>query len=103
MRHCLTTIFLAVTCLTSHADEKLDFAADVAPLLQDHCVRCHSSNNRKGDVSLETVKDLRENEYVVAGKPAESHLIDLIAQIDFSVLPRQLRKTAPLRQQPALR
>ena len=31
------------------------------------------------------------------------HLINLITQINLTVLPRQLRKTAPLRQQAALR
>jgi len=31
------------------------------------------------------------------------HLIDLIAHINLTALPRQFRKAAPLRQQPALR
>ena len=82
MRHCLTTILLIILCVTCTADEKLDFAADVVPILQEHCLRCHSSNNRKGDVSLETVNDLRDGDYLVAGKPEESHLIELIAGVD---------------------
>ncbi|MES2793407.1 MAG: DUF1553 domain-containing protein [Planctomycetota bacterium] len=61
------------------ADEKaVDFARDVVPLLQQHCVRCHHSENRKGEISLSTISDLRDNGHVVAGKPDESDLLTLV-------------------------
>ena len=32
----------------------------------------------KGDLSLETVDDLRQNEYVIPGDAEASHLVDII-------------------------
>ena len=40
---------------------------------------CHLPGNRKGDISLATLGDLAENEYVVPGDPDSSYLVDLIA------------------------
>ena len=61
------------------ADEPVDFARDVVPVYEQHCVRCHSSLSNKGDLSLETFSDLKTNEYVVAGNPDASHLIDVVS------------------------
>ncbi|VTT96859.1 protein containing duf1549 : Uncharacterized protein OS=Planctomyces limnophilus (strain ATCC 43296 / DSM 3776 / IFAM 1008 / 290) GN=Plim_1739 PE=4 SV=1: PSCyt1: PSCyt2: PSD1 [Gemmataceae bacterium] len=55
-----------------------DFAADVAPILERHCVRCHQPGNAKGKVSVATPADLLDNEHVVPGKPAESGVLDLL-------------------------
>ena len=55
-----------------------DFARDVAPILQQHCVRCHTPGNEKGDLSLATADDLQENGFVVAGDPDASYLVELI-------------------------
>ncbi|MEX2139163.1 MAG: PSD1 and planctomycete cytochrome C domain-containing protein [Pirellulales bacterium] len=63
------------------AEEKagaVDFARDVAPIFQQHCVRCHQPGIRKGELSLATVADLKANEYVVPGKPEESHLLEMV-------------------------
>ncbi len=68
----------AMLCKTAAAEQPLDFAKDVAPIVQKHCVRCHSTGNAKGDVSLATFVDLKENEYVVAGDPDGSYLIELV-------------------------
>lgn len=61
------------------ADETtIDFVRDVAPIFQQHCVRCHRADNRKGEVSLSTATDLVENGHVVAARPADSSLLDLV-------------------------
>jgi hypothetical protein len=60
------------------AEETIQFAQQIAPILEQHCVRCHSSSRRKGDISLETSADLRANDFVVAGDPDSSHLVELI-------------------------
>ena len=60
------------------ADEPVDFARDIVPVFEQHCVRCHSSLSRKGDLSLETFSDLFANNYVIAGQPDASHLMSVI-------------------------
>jgi hypothetical protein len=64
------------------ADTAVDFETQIAPIIQQHCIRCHSPGNNKGDVSLSTIEDLRESEYIVRGDPDSSHLIELITAAD---------------------
>ena len=49
-------------------DATVDFATDVAPIFQEHCVRCHLPGNKKGDLSLATLEDLQTNDHVMADK-----------------------------------
>jgi len=74
---CVAILF-ALLCNTGAADQPLDFAKDVAPIFQQHCVRCHTPGNAKGDISLATFAHLKENEYVVAGDPDSSYLVELV-------------------------
>lgn len=84
---------------TTWADEPtIDFARDVVPILQQHCVRCHHSENRKGEISLSTISDLRENGHVVAGKPADSDLLALVTS-QGGKPPKMPREGAPLNPQ----
>ncbi len=62
--------------------ETVDFATSIAPLLQDKCLHCHQPGNRKGDISLATSDDLSANEFIVAGRPDESYLIQLVSPQD---------------------
>lgn len=63
--------------------QAIDFARDMAPILQQHCIRCHQPGIRKGELSLATSVDLKANEYAVPGKPEESHLWEMVTpQID---------------------
>jgi uncharacterized membrane protein len=52
------------------------FHAQVAPILKDHCLRCHCSQKAKGKLNLETralaVKGGKNGEGIVAGKPENS-------------------------------
>ncbi|MBD3673069.1 MAG: DUF1553 domain-containing protein [Planctomycetaceae bacterium] len=76
----LATSFIVSTPAQEETGEngKIDFERQIAPLLETHCIRCHSPNNRKGELSLETFADLKENGYVIAGDPENSYLIDLV-------------------------
>lgn len=79
----LTCLVAALWCVTANADETaIDFARDVAPIIQQHCIRCHRTENRKGEVSLSTATDLMENGHVVAAKPDDSTLLDLVTAAD---------------------
>ena len=58
------------------------FSKQVAPIFEQHCVRCHSPGNNKGDVSLATFDDLKSNDFVTAGDPDGSYLIELVTSQD---------------------
>ena len=79
--------WLRCVCLTvpavfflpgTQASADVDFAADVKPIFEQHCVSCHSSSISKGDFSLETAAEVAGSGYVTAGDVASSHLVDLI-------------------------
>ena len=49
--HVLLAVCAAARAATA---EPIDFARDIAPILQRSCLRCHEPNLRKGDLSLAT-------------------------------------------------
>jgi hypothetical protein len=59
-------------------DTPVDFRREVAPIFEQHCLRCHRPENPKGKLSLATFHDLGAGEYVVPGRPEESELLDLV-------------------------
>ncbi len=58
---------------------EVDFAADVAPILRQHCMECHAPGEEQGDISLATISDLANNEFIVAGDADASYLVELIS------------------------
>lgn len=72
---------------------EIDFQNQIAPILSEHCVRCHSANNPKGDISLENVQDLHAHGYLESGTPGESYLIELVEGVDGE--PPQMPKDGP--------
>jgi hypothetical protein len=60
------------------AKSPVDFVRDVAPIIEQHCIRCHLPGNSKSDLSLATSADIVANEYVVPGKPDDSYLIEVV-------------------------
>lgn len=71
-------IFAAQFC----GGESVDFETQIAPILAERCLGCHSPGIDKGDLSLATTAGLIENDYIVAGAPGDSHLIDVISSTD---------------------
>ncbi|MDA1230399.1 MAG: DUF1549 domain-containing protein [Planctomycetota bacterium] len=59
-----------------------DFSHDVVPILNKHCVGCHGGREAKGSFSMNTRELLVESDHVKVGKPAESHLIELVLSAD---------------------
>ncbi len=86
---------ITLCCSATAADEPVDFGKQIAPILEQHCVRCHSPGNSKGDVSLATLDDLKSNEYVVAGDADGSYLIELVTSQDGEP-PAMPKKAKPL-------
>jgi hypothetical protein len=60
----------------------VDFEREVAPILEQHCIRCHRPDNKQGDLSLATFEDLETQSHVTPGKPAESYLLDVVTSVD---------------------
>jgi mono/diheme cytochrome c family protein len=56
----------------------VDFVRDIAPILEQHCIRCHQPNVKKGDLSLATRADLDANDFLSPGSPDESHLLEVV-------------------------
>lgn len=74
--------FMIACCSLAAADEPVDFSKQIAPIIEQHCIRCHSPGNRKGDISLATIDDLKSNDFVTAGDPNDSYLIELVTSQD---------------------
>jgi hypothetical protein len=72
--------FLGVSA--SRAEERIDFAHDVLPILKAHCAKCHTRGTYKGSLSLDTRETLLKSKVVVPGKSGESILIERITSSD---------------------
>jgi hypothetical protein len=77
----LTIVFaLTATLLANRAlAQAPDFAKDIAPILEESCVKCHHAGKSKGKLNIETkeaaLKGGENTKFIVAGKPEESGLI----------------------------
>src|SRR5262249_11346742 len=61
----------------------LSFEKDVKPIIEKNCIRCHSTNNDKSELSLETEESVltggaKNGPAVKPGKSAESVLIQYL-------------------------
>ncbi|MFY8057766.1 MAG: c-type cytochrome domain-containing protein [Planctomycetaceae bacterium] len=66
--------------------ETVSFRKDIAPMMVNICIGCHSGNNARGDYRFETFEQLLQGgptgNTIVPGKPDESYLIDLVLRQD---------------------
>ncbi len=82
------TFSLAIALLATHAiaaveaSEDVDFATQIGPMIEQHCIRCHKPGNEKGGISLATIEDVTANDYLLAGAPDDSYLLDLVTGTD---------------------
>jgi mono/diheme cytochrome c family protein len=79
---------------------RVDFARDIQPIFEASCVQCHARGKDKGGFSLQTKADFLEGgdtgTPAVAGKSAESLIIDLVSGLDpESVMPKKGKKLTP--------
>lgn len=80
-------VCVAVPIAASAQSEPLsiDFAHEVVPILQKHCVACHGGREAKGSFSLNTRELLVDSGHIQVGKPEESRLIELILETDEAI------------------
>lgn len=72
------------------ANEPVDFAHDVVPVLKRHCAECHMGEAKKGGFSMNTRESILEGSengaVVTPGKGAESYFIEVMRTDDDSIL-----------------
>ena len=80
----LTFATLLITTVSSLlcAEDAVDFAKQIGPLIESRCIRCHEPNNAKGDLSLATRASLIESGFIEPGRPDQSALFHAITGID---------------------
>lgn len=78
-------VLLSAACRSLTAAE-IDFAHDVAPILKQHCGQCHTGDQKKGGLSLNTRESLlsggESGHVVVVGKSTASELLKRITTTD---------------------
>ena len=80
----ITTIALALDAflVLSLPAAEVDFAHEVVPILQEHCVECHGGGSSKGSFSINRRELILEHEAAVPGMAADSLFLDLIGETD---------------------
>ncbi len=101
MKCLLSVVILCVELMLPevrvYAAEETIFRNQVAPLLQQHCLRCHGQKIQRGGLSLTSVAGLAaggdSGPSVTPGKPGESLLIKMVS----GDKPKMPKKAPPLR------
>jgi hypothetical protein len=97
----LSLLALCALAGLTGAQDKVDFARDVLPVLSDNCFKCHGPDEkaRKADLRLDTKEDaLRKGGPITPGKSAESELVKRIESADPSAVmppPKTNKKLKP--------
>ncbi len=89
-----------IALLPPPAATQVDFARDIQPIFEASCVQCHARGKDKGAFSLETRQDFLaggdSGPPAVAGKSAESYVIELLSGLDPEiVMPAKGKKLTP--------
>ncbi len=85
-----------VTLSSARAADESWFRKQVAPIFEQHCLRCHGKKSQRGGLSLATAADMQaggdSGPVVVAGKPGESFLLSMVS----GEKPKMPKKAKPL-------
>src|SRR3954467_11602984 len=82
------------------AQQAIDFHRDIVPILRGSCLKCHSGEQAKGKLRMETrellLKGGENGPVVVIGKSGESQLVRLVAGLEKErVMPAQGPRLKP--------
>ena len=74
---------LVATAQFVRADDKVDFAKSIQPILEKRCVECHGDKKQKAELRLDSkdaaLKGSEDGKVIIVGKPDESSLIKRIS------------------------
>lgn len=59
------------------AQEKVDFAKEILPILEDRCIKCHGPEKQKGKLRLDT-REFAIKHVIIPGDADESELVERI-------------------------
>jgi Planctomycete cytochrome C len=87
-------VLAGISVASARAEEKVDFAKQVLPILQESCGKCHGEKKAQGKMRVHTAAALKEKwdadkKLITAGKPEESELYQRL------VLPAEDKKRMP--------
>jgi len=75
------------------------FAADIRPIFEVSCLRCHGAEHAKGDIHLDTregaLKGGEDGKIVLVGDSAHSPLVLAVARVDERSAMPPIRKPRP--------
>ncbi len=74
----LATVLCAFVTTTAAQEPKPSFQNEIAPILKQHCVRCHHGDLAEGDLSFENAATARLDDIVQVESPDASYLLELI-------------------------
>ncbi|MCA9017149.1 MAG: DUF1549 domain-containing protein, partial [Planctomycetaceae bacterium] len=72
------SLLLPASGTAPESKTSVDFETQIAPLIVEHCIRCHKPGNEKGELSLDSLQSLTEKGFLTPGKPDESYLLEVI-------------------------
>src|SRR4051812_28276927 len=80
---------LAILFARSLGTETVEYLRDVKPILKERCFACHGALKQQAGLRLDTANSVRrggENgQVIIAGKPAESRLMERVSAVDLTV------------------
>ena len=90
----LSVVLVGFGAASALAEEKVDFAKQVLPILQEHCSKCHGEKKAAAKLRVDNAAGIKEKwdadkKLIVAGKPEESELYERL------VLPAGDKKLMP--------
>jgi hypothetical protein len=75
-------LLLSCLALAAPLRAQVDFAHEVVPILEKHCVECHGGDESKGGLSINTRALLMDKKVIVPGKPGDSIFIEVLTDED---------------------
>ncbi len=78
----ISLAMLVGACGELWAQQPSDFAHEVVPILNKHCIACHGGREAKGSFSMNNRELFVDSGHVVSGKPEESHFLALVESTD---------------------
>ena len=101
MRILFTLAVSLATARGAAAQDKVDFARDVLPILSNHCFQCHGPDEkaRKAELRLDTKEDAlrKQGAVIVPGKSGESEVIRRIEAAEAHELMPPKKANKPLK------
>ncbi len=85
---------LIVAVVITNSGEAVDFERDLKPVLEAKCLSCHNPNNKKGDLSMSTIAEIRayEDELLIPGKHSDSLLHQVTISLEEGEDPEMPKK-----------